>query len=63
MECDGLRAPRAAGGTGGALRGDDSRNGEAYVPVRFRTSGCLASIVASVVLTVVLNLMLRACAG
>jgi hypothetical protein len=33
------------------------------VPVQFKTSGCLFSIVASVVLTVVLNLMLRACAG
>jgi hypothetical protein len=32
------------------------------VPVRFRTSGCLYSIIASVVLTIVLNLLLRACA-
>jgi hypothetical protein len=32
------------------------------VPVRFRSSGCLFSIIASVVLTVVLNLMLRSCA-
>jgi len=31
--------------------------------VRFRTSGCLMSIVLSVVLTIVLNLALRACAG
>ncbi len=31
------------------------------MPVRFRTSGCLVSIVLSVVLTVVLNLALRAC--
>jgi hypothetical protein len=33
------------------------------VPVRFRSSGCLFSIVASIVLTIVLNLVLRACAG
>jgi NifU-like protein involved in Fe-S cluster formation len=31
------------------------------VPVRFKTSGCLISIVASIVLTVILNLMLRSC--
>ena len=31
------------------------------MPVRFRSSGCLWSIVASVVLTVVLNLLLYAC--
>lgn len=31
--------------------------------IRFRTGGCLASIVLSVVLTVVLNVLLRACAG
>lgn len=29
--------------------------------VRFRSTGCLASIVLSVVLTVVLNVLLRAC--
>jgi hypothetical protein len=29
--------------------------------VRFRTTGCLASIVISVVLTIVLNVLLRAC--
>jgi hypothetical protein len=29
--------------------------------VRFRTSGCLFSIIASIVLTVVLNLLLRSC--
>ena len=29
--------------------------------VKFRTTGCMASIVLSVVLTVVLNLLLRAC--
>lgn len=33
------------------------------MPVRFKTSGCLASIVLSILLTVVLNLVLRACAG
>lgn len=33
------------------------------MPVRFRTSGCLISIVLSVVLTVALNLMLRSCGG
>jgi hypothetical protein len=32
------------------------------VPVQFKTSGCLFSIVASIVLTIVLNLLLRACA-
>lgn len=31
--------------------------------VRFRTSGCLLSIILSVVLTVVLNLALRACSA
>jgi len=33
------------------------------MPVKFRTAGCMTSIVASIVLTVVLNLLLRACAG
>jgi hypothetical protein len=31
------------------------------MPIRFRTSGCLFSIIASIVLTIVLNLMLRGC--
>lgn len=31
--------------------------------VRFRSAGCLWSIILSVVLTVVLNLALRGCAG
>lgn len=31
------------------------------MPIRFRSSGCIASIILSVVLTVVLNLALRAC--
>jgi hypothetical protein len=31
------------------------------MPVRFRLSGCVLSIVVSIVLTVVLNLMLRGC--
>lgn len=31
------------------------------MPVQFRTSGCLMSIILSIVLTVVLNLALRAC--
>jgi hypothetical protein len=31
------------------------------MPVKFRTTGCMASIVLSIVLTVVLNLLLRAC--
>jgi hypothetical protein len=31
------------------------------MPIRFRSSGCIASIVLSVVLTVVLNLALRSC--
>lgn len=42
---------------------DTVSNSRTAVPVQFKTSGCLFSIVASVVLTVVLNLMLRACAG
>jgi hypothetical protein len=29
--------------------------------VKFRTTGCMASIVLSIVLTVVLNLLLRGC--
>ena len=33
------------------------------MPVRFRTSGCVASIVLSILLTVVLNIALRSCAG
>jgi hypothetical protein len=36
---------------------------EELVPVRFRASGCVYSIIASIVLTVVLNLLMRACAG
>jgi hypothetical protein len=32
------------------------------MPVRFRTSGCLWSIVASIALTIILNLLLRGCA-
>jgi hypothetical protein len=31
------------------------------MPIRFRSSGCLGSIVLSIVLTVVLNLALRSC--
>ena len=31
------------------------------MPVRFRSSGCLVSIIVSVVLTVVLNVLLYAC--
>ena len=31
--------------------------------VRFRTTGCLASIVLSVVLTILLNVLLRACSS
>lgn len=31
------------------------------MPVRFRSSGCLVSIIASIVLTVALNLVLRSC--
>ena len=30
--------------------------------IRFRTSGCLFSIIASIALTILLNLALRACA-
>lgn len=33
------------------------------MPVKFRTPGCIGSIVLSIVLTVVLNLALRACSG
>jgi hypothetical protein len=32
------------------------------VPIQFRTSGCVFSIIASIVLTIVLNLLLRSCA-
>jgi hypothetical protein len=32
------------------------------MPVKFRTSGCLYSIIASLALTLLLNLALRACA-
>lgn len=31
------------------------------MPVRFKSSGCLISIIASLALTVVLNLALRSC--
>jgi NifU-like protein involved in Fe-S cluster formation len=31
------------------------------VPIQFKTSGCVFSIVASVVLTIVLNILLRSC--
>ena len=31
--------------------------------VRFRSMGCLTSIILSIVLTVVLNLLLRGCTG
>ena len=31
------------------------------MPIRFRTSGCLFSIIASIVLNVVLNLLLHSC--
>ena len=31
------------------------------MPVRFRFSGCLVSIIASVVLTVLLNVLLLSC--
>jgi len=31
------------------------------LPVQFKTSGCLFSIIASIVLTIVLNLLLRSC--
>ena len=33
----------------------------AGMAIRFRTSGCLFSIIASIVLTILLNLMLRGC--
>ena len=31
------------------------------MPLRFRTSGCLVSIVASVLLTILLNVLLYSC--
>lgn len=31
------------------------------MPIQFRTSGCIFSIIASIVLTIVLNLLLRSC--
>jgi len=36
--------------------------GSAIVPIQFKASGCVFSIVASIVLTIVLNLLLRSCA-
>ena len=33
------------------------------MPVTFRRSGCLWSIVASIVLTILLNLLLRGCSS
>ncbi len=33
------------------------------MPVKFRTSGCLMSLVLSVAATIILNLMLRSCSG
>jgi hypothetical protein len=33
------------------------------MPVRFKSSGCVASIVLSIVLTILLNVLLRACTG
>jgi hypothetical protein len=32
------------------------------VPIHFKMSGCVFSIIASIVLTLVLNLLLRSCA-
>lgn len=31
------------------------------MPIQFRSTGCLFSIIASIVLTVLLNLLLRGC--
>jgi hypothetical protein len=52
----------------GSLHDPSQRRGEgmrtamvSLMAIRFRSSGCLFSILASVVLTVVLNLMLRGC--
>jgi len=50
------RSPQALEGTPGitvAMAAD--------MAIRFRSSGCLFSIIASVLLTIVLNLMLRGC--
>ena len=33
------------------------------MPIKFRSTGCLVSIVLSVVLTVALNLLLWSCSG
>ena len=38
-----------------------ARAADTPVPVRFRFSGCLVSIIVSVVLTVALNFLLYAC--
>ncbi len=41
--------------------GHSFRNLAAAMPIRFRTSGCLFSIIASLALTLLLNLMIRGC--
>ena len=55
------RAPPGAGGMASAPWSRE-HTVSAIVPIQFKTSGCLFSIVASIVLTIVLNLLLRACA-
>ena len=43
------------------LLGMASKYSEAFLAVRFRTSGCLFSIIASIALTILLNLAIRSC--
>lgn len=64
MESDELHrqlAPIGSSGTAGAFGSEHSVFPTTTVPIRFKTSGCLFSIIASVVLTIVLNLLLRGC--
>ena len=42
--------------------GDRILTESSIVPIQFKTSGGVFSIIASIVLTIVLNLLLRSCA-
>jgi hypothetical protein len=63
--CDSLPWQRLRSSVVGAAaaRLEQKGHGGPAMPVKFKTTGCLFSIIASVVLTVALNLMLRACSG
>ena len=56
----GLRSSLVGGGV--ARLADRAKEGPP-MSVKFRTTGCLFSIIASIVLTVALNLLLRTCSG